>query len=278
MEKNELIRLATAYVENSAKNRVAAAVAIRPELAGMRIYEAPLYGFAAAADPWFSELKKPGVIGPHFRAPAEWLPGARTVVSFFLPFTKEVVDSNIPGHNPSAEWLHGRIEGQEMVAEFCVALAEALRKDGHAALIPDRTPDFFSSRAERAAADGSIIPAYTSCWSERHVAMVAGLGTFGLSAGLITARGMAGRLGSVITDADFPPDPRAYAKYNEYCIRCGACVKRCPAGAISLDKGKEHLVCDRQLDISRQRDRPRYGCGKCQVGVPCARQIPLKRI
>ena len=44
-----------------------------------------------------------------------------------------------------------------------------------------------------------------STWSERHVAYAAGLGTFGLSRGLITARGIAMRCGSVVTDLPATP-------------------------------------------------------------------------
>ena len=40
---------------------------------------------------------------------------------------------------------------------------------------------------------------YASNWSERHVAYVCGLGTFGCQ-GLITSKGLAGRFGSIITD------------------------------------------------------------------------------
>jgi epoxyqueuosine reductase len=40
---------------------------------------------------------------------------------------------------------------------------------------------------------------YASSWSERHAAYAAGLGTFGLCDGLITARGKAVRFGSIIS-------------------------------------------------------------------------------
>ena len=43
-----------------------------------------------------------------------------------------------------------------------------------------------------------------STWSERHVAYVSGLGTFGLSGGLITAKGQAVRLGSVDSPGPYP--------------------------------------------------------------------------
>ena len=83
---------------------------------------------------------------------------------------------------------------------------------------------------------------YTSNWSERHVAFVCGLGTFGLSKGLITKKGIAGRFGSIITELTLSPDQREYHCIYEYCSMCGACVKNCPVNAISLDKGKNHAI------------------------------------
>ena len=47
-----------------------------------------------------------------------------------------------------------------------------------------------------------------SDWSERHIAYVAGQGTFSLSDGFITERGIAHRCGSVVIDLKLPPSPR----------------------------------------------------------------------
>ena len=51
---------------------------------------------------------------------------------------------------------------------------------------------------------------YASNWSERHMAHAAGLGTFGLCDGLITAKGKAMRVGSVVARIKLPPTPRPY--------------------------------------------------------------------
>ena len=42
------------------------------------------------------------------------------------------------------------------------------------------------------------VQTFTSKWSERHIAHAAGLGTFSFSDALITRRGIAHRLGSII--------------------------------------------------------------------------------
>ena len=79
------------YVANSKDNFVADEDAIYPDLAGMKIYEAPLIGFARADDELFiTEYKKEGIIHPEYLTPLEWLPGSKTVISFFLPFTRAI--------------------------------------------------------------------------------------------------------------------------------------------------------------------------------------------
>lgn len=79
-----------------------------------------------------------------------------------------------------------------------------------------------------------------SNWSERHIAFVAGLGTFGLSKSLITKRGCAGRYGSVITSLPFKSIRREYDGVYDYCSMCGECIARCPSGAITKE-GKTFL-------------------------------------
>ncbi len=276
MDKRDLLAAAIAFVGESELNRVPEAAALRPDLAGLRLCEAPILGFASARDPLFAELRRPGVIGPHFRPPAEWLPEAATVVSYFLPFSDRIIVSNrqVPDW-PSLEWLHGRIEGQRLIDSLSVHLEELLRRAGHPAVAPAISPDFWSrSRPAGRRDDGELVPGFTSNWSERHVAHVAGLGTFGLAAGLITEKGTAGRLGSVVTALGLEPDPRPYARHDEYCSQCGACARRCFAGAITPGLGKDKAACSAATAPFKEKHKPYYGCGKCHVAVPCERGIP----
>lgn len=245
--------------------------AIREELAGMRIYGEPILGAAGAGDPLFSELKKENAIGAHFVAPREWMPQANTVFSFFLPFTEKIKAANREDNGePAAEWLHGRIEGQQFLERVCGYLKTLLEEEGGSVLIPGREPGFRKSESAKGGAGNR----FTSNWSERHIAFVCGIGTFGLSKGLITKAGTAGRLGSLITDLEFESSRRPYGELYEYCSLCGACVRRCPAGAISLDKGKSDALCNSFVEATKERFAPRYGCGKCQTGVPCESGIP----
>ncbi|MDR1240098.1 MAG: 4Fe-4S binding protein [Treponema sp.] len=274
MDKQFFETAMKSFISAAPGNAVQKEAALRPDLEGMRIFDEPLFGYAGAEDPYFLDLKKPGVIGDHFVLPGSWLAGAKTVISLFLPFTKQVKDANRANMDwPADEWLHARIEGQEFQHVICRYGADRLEQAGFAAAAPMIDPRFFS-RTTPPRADEKGPAFFTSNWSERHVAYACGLGTFGLSKGLITRRGMAGRLISLITQARFEPDTRPYTGVYEYCTRCGKCARNCPAKAISLETGKSHPVCSAFLEATREKHRPRYGCGKCQVGVPCENGIP----
>jgi epoxyqueuosine reductase QueG len=275
MEKRFLEEALRDFVNASPGNYLAQEAAIKPGLAGLRFFAEPLFGYASAEDPLFGEFKKPGVIGAHYLEPREWLPSAETVICAFLPFTGAVKTANAVDMDwPAAEWLHARIEGQNFQNEICGFLVRLLADRGFEALSPmidtrlKLGDPLFPDHAEQGY--------YNSNWSERHAAYAAGLGSFGLSRGLISAAGVAGRYISVLTSLKLEPLKRQYTGVYDYCNRCGACVRNCPAGAISLERGKSHPLCFAFVERTRKEYAPRYGCGKCQVRVPCQNRIPRK--
>ena len=232
------------------------------------LFEEPLIGFASAYDGIFEVFRQKEVIGNNFFSPAEWLPEAQTVVSLFLPFTETVRASNREDKDPSKEWLYARIEGQEFIGKYMSAIKQHLEERGIAACVPSMD-DRFGLKIEITAK--KLRPDFhvDSKWSERHAAYACGLGTFSLSRGLITEKGMAGRFASIIISETFEPDKRNYTGIDDYCIRCGKCAKNCPAKAITLKHGKNNIKCRLYVESMRKKYSPRYGCGKCQVGVPC---------
>ena len=268
-------RLAACLAEDP-ENRVAQDLALRPEHVGMPIFEAPLVGCAAADDLLFAHMKqRADIYGPTLRLPEEWLPGAVSVVSFFLPFSKAVRDSNREDlSRPSDLWLHSRFEGQEILNRAAASLGEFLREMGGEVVIPATDPAFSVIRDPSRADRGE--PPYVSNWSERHAAFTAGLGTFSLSKHLITEKGVSGRFGSVITNLPIPATPRPYTDPFEYCTFCGACRKRCSVDAIG-EKEKDNRICSGFQLQMRERFAPRHGCGKCQLSVPCETRNPKKR-
>ncbi len=198
--------------------------------------------------------------------PRQWLPGARTVISYFMPFAREIRESNRLAGLPSEEWVSARIDGEvfnSAVRGFLVHLLEELDAD---AVAPVSDMRF-------------CITDRIANWSERHAAFAAGLGTFGLHRALITAKGTAGRFGSVVTTLAIEPTPRIYTGLHDNCLfyakgTCCACIKRCPPGIITKE-GKDNKACSDYIDAEvLPRFAPRYGCGKCSTAVPCEYRSP----
>ena len=274
MNKQDLIKVASHFIDNSEENYITNQNAISESVVGMKIFESPILGFASADDEYFKLLKNPSSIGAHFLSPGQWLLQSKTVISFFLPFSEVVKKGNRRDMLwPSEEWLHGRIEGQILLNKLCLHLKSELINEGYNCVVPS-LDERFKVGFNDPSTNSKI--AFTSNWSERHVAFVCGLGTFGLSKGMITKRGISGRFGSLLTDLYLPPDKREYEKIYEYCSMCGACIKNCPANAISIENGKNHSICSEFLDKTAEKYKPRYGCGKCQIGVPCESRIPKR--
>ena len=241
------------FVSTNPKNVVA-------ELDMMQIYDQPLLGVANAEDTLWKKLKEPDVIDPLHLSPTEWLSGAKSVISCFLPFTERVRSANRSEGWPATEWLYGRYEGEMFSNAVRCYLVEILQRLSGHAVAPALDVRF-------------AVVQRRSNWSERHVAFIAGLGTFSLSRSLITNQGSAGRFVSVVTDLALEPTPRPYSEVDEYCTKCGACILRCPPLAIDKN-GKDNAICSLYVRETEVRYKPRIGCGKCQTGVPCEARRP----
>jgi epoxyqueuosine reductase len=245
-----------------------------------------LVGFASGADPIWQQYKEH--VGPFHWTPWEVFsqhcpgPVARaeelTVVSWVLPQREPVRRANRRARTfPAEDWARVRVYGEEFNVALRRHLVDGLGRAGHAAVAPMLVPGWTVVQSARFS--------YASTWSERHAAHAAGLGTFGLCDGLITARGKAVRVGSVVARVAIEPTPRPYSDHRAYCLfftdgACGKCIERCPAQAITR-RGHDKEKCRRHLARSREHVRRThrfegYGCGLCQVGVPCEARIPVK--
>ncbi len=242
--------------------------------AGLVLFEDPVFGVSSAHDDIYLTYKRKEVIGDNFLLPSEWLPEAQSVISFFVPFTERVKASNRGDvESISPEWLHARIEGQDCMNEFTGKMEGYFAARGIRTCVPATDKRFAVHSTPLPEGDPKGVH-IASNWSERHIAYASGLGTFCLTRGLISAKGVAGRYGSIIVSAAIEPDRRPYTGIYDYCIMCGACISRCPVGAISLEGGKNQIQCREWSNKMKERYSPRYGCGKCQVGVPCESGIP----
>jgi len=245
-----------------------------------------LVGFVSGADPIWQQYKE--YVGAFHWTPWEVFnqhcpqesAGAQelTVISWVLPQRALVRKANRKAKKyPAEEWARIRIYGEEFNAALRRHVAKRLTKVGHAAVAPMLVPNWTIVKSERFS--------YASSWSERHAAHAAGLGTFGLCDGLITAKGKAMRVGSVVAKISIEPTPRPYSDHRAYCLffdngTCGKCIDRCPVRAITeaghdKEKCRQHLARSREY-VKKTYKFEGYGCGLCQVGVPCEAGIPVK--
>ncbi len=249
-------------------------------------FDEPLVGFATISDPLFDQYKR--IIGDYHLTPSELMKsafgpigeGQGTVICWILPITSATRASNRRQRRwPSREWAYTRTHGESFNNLLREHMVKFLSVMGQRAMSPLLDKAWHTVETDAGP---------SSTWSERHAAFAAGLGTFSLNDGFITAKGMAHRCGSVITDLVLSPSPRLYSERAENCLfhregTCGACIARCPADAISLDghdKKKCFLYAYREITdaVGKQYGVDALGCGLCQTAVPCESAIPAGKI
>lgn len=222
-------------------------------------WDSPLIGFASADDPLFAKLKE--AVRPSHATPVELLPGARTVIVYFLPFSREIARSNRLEHNASREWAVAYVETNQLIIDLNHHLAELLKDHGYASKVLPPTHNFDT---EQLMAD----------WSHKHIAYIAGLGKFGLHHMLITKKGCCGRFGSLVTNAAIKTTPRSE---GEFCLSmhdgsCKVCIKKCPVDALAeefYDRHKCYELLLENADIYASEGLADV-CGKCTSVVPCS--------
>lgn len=249
-------------------------------------WDAPIIGFANGADPLFDKYKE--MIGDFYWSPAEVMklkycgefePSELSVVVWVLPQTeKTLTDQRQETELPSSRWVHSRHYG-EFFNEFLRKEAEKMfENEGIKAAAAAIRKEFSYKHSENVG--------ICSTWSERHTAYAAGLGTFGLSDGFITEKGKAVRIGSVVINAKVTPDLRLSKNHHSNCLyytkgTCGACIKRCPVGAISKDGHNKQACHDYIRGVTAPYAEVILGakqtpCGLCQAKIPCEKQNPMK--
>ncbi len=274
------------FIEGVIARFVEESPANRRKVDGGKYWEAPLVGFASGKDPLFKQYKK--IIGDFHFTPQEIFrmtfggkPSKElSVISWVLPAAEDIRKSNRKETRyPSLIWAHARDFGEKLNVKLRDHVVSVLKKKGYRAVAPMNSP--FWKRLQ------STAVGIASNWSERHVAYACGLGAFGLSDGLITAKGKAMRVGSVVTDLALKPSEKIYPNRHANCLyyfdkSCEACASRCPVGAIT-EKGHDKDKCYQYLHFAvLKAKKDDYGveiagCGLCQTKVPCEFEIP-KRI
>jgi len=210
----------------------------------------PQVGFADCASPMIPNLKNVVISGHEM--PEDILPDPKIIISYFLPFQKEVALSNVSGRHASKIWKASYDDTNRLIASLNDALVEYIHELGFRAA--------YSKKTSQISKDILM-----SCWSQRHIAEIAGLGKFGLNNLLITRVGSCGRFGSVVCDLPIVPD---LPETEERCLYkltggCMKCVKNCPVSALRED-GFLRVRCQANEEIGDTDI-----CGKCAVDIPC---------
>lgn len=239
-----------------------------PQKTGDRnIWQTPLMA-TAQADERFNIL--PEIAAHDHALPKDLLASAKSVIVFFVPFKKELGSENHKGKIPCRNWGLAYESTNRLINSLCEEIQKYLEQQGHKCELVPATHNFDHERL-------------VSRWSHKHLGYIAGLGRFGVNAQFITPSGCAGRLGSLVTEAELGNTPIVHEK--ELCMhkngqKCLICVKRCPVGAVS-ESGIDRKLCWERLKSNLGETEELAGleqtthvCGKCQVIVPCSFKVP----
>ncbi|MFC1845991.1 hypothetical protein ACFLYM_01070 [Chloroflexota bacterium] len=262
------------------------------------IYDEPLTGFADGDDPVFKQFKSDSIIGDFHCTPREALtkhlslqgkkdcniqPEHISVIVFIFPFTeKNIISGRGETEVCSLRLNHANTCGRRFHKNSVGYVASVLEELGYQTVAPSCTvPEQMLFTAKGPVSD----------WSEKHAAYAAGLGTFSYSGSIISEKGKAVRLASIITGLQLPPTPRLYSSYMSHCLRnqngsCHRCIDRCPSSALS-DQGYDSKKCTEYNNVTvpgivKEKGREGYDsdhiiCGLCESKVPCEDRLPHKK-
>ncbi|OWZ85054.1 (Fe-S)-binding protein [Natranaerobius trueperi] len=230
----------------------------------------PEVAFASAKDEKFQDLKK--IVGPHHLLPKDFLEDAKTVITYFIPFDKQIVKSNVrtpEAIEPSNLWYQLTNDTNNLINDLNDSLIKKIQElGGEGTSFPPSSPKFEKENL-------------TSDWSIRHVAHIAGLGTFGLNNMLITDKGCCGRFGSIVTNLAIEPSNKEN-KQVENCLykyngTCKKCVIKCPNDSFYYKD--DSYFCDAEKCYNQILEKNKKdACGKCMSGVPCSFINPVSNL
>lgn len=183
------------------------------------------------------------------RDPELLLPGAKSIISAAFNYYPANFQ---PAGNPQFAYYSYGMDYHEVVRQRLSLLAGAI--------------------AEKFGC-GTRVCVDTAPLFERYWAVKAGLGFIGLNSQLIIpGKGSYFVLGEILTTTDLEPGTPMAAD----CGKCGACIKRCPAGAIGNDGTVDASKCLSYLTIEHRGELPDgidlgnrvFGCDECQKACP----------
>jgi len=230
------------------------------------LWKEPIIEIISANDEKLKTLKE--AVSPEHLLPCDILPDAKSIISFFIPFNEDIVSGNVEGVLASKEWAITYIKTNELIKTINDNIEILMKQHGYSAGKIAATHNFDAKKL-------------ISNWSHRHIAFIAGLGTFGINNMLITKNGCCGRFGSIVINYEFD-EYKKIEKIKEKCLNktnrtCGLCQKKCPVSALQ-NNGYDRNICYAQCLKNAELHKV-HGladvCGKCLVGLPCSIKEPL---
>lgn len=203
--------------------------------------------------------------------PKDLLPTAKSVIVFFIPFKETLVKENKKGDRPCRNWGVAYVQTNDLIGRVSQALGDLLALHGFKSGLTPATHNFDEVNL-------------MARWSHKHLGHLAGLGRFGTHRMLITPAGCAGRLGSLVTEAELEESP--VIETEEACLLkaghpCGKCIEVCPVSALG-EKDFDRQGCWKRLKENRSTlerffDLPEstHVCGKCAALMPCSFKNPV---
>jgi epoxyqueuosine reductase QueG len=195
--------------------------------------------------------------------PCDIMQDAKSIVSYFIPFQDDIVNSNIEGAYASKEWAVAYVKTNDLITAINNNIETLMKKNGYKTGKIPATHNFDADKL-------------ISNWSHRHIAYIAGLGTFGINNMLITKNGCCGRVGSIILNYEVS-EYKQIGEIKEKCLNklngsCGMCQKKCIAGAYEKNGFNRHKCYEQCLKNAEYHKDTGYAdvCGKCLVGLPCS--------
>jgi epoxyqueuosine reductase QueG len=209
----------------------------------------------------------------HFH-PHDLLPTAKSVIVFFIPFKKELVKENKTGDRPCRNWGVAYVQTNDLIDRLSRAIGDMMAAQGFKSGLTPATHNFDEARL-------------MARWSHKHLGYLVGMGRFGVHNMLITPRGCAGRMGSLVTDAGTGDHP--LIETGEACLlkagkSCGECVQACPVDALSENDFDRRGCWDRLnenravLDYFGDLPESTDVCGKCAAMMPCSFINPVAKL
>ncbi len=183
------------------------------------------------------------------------LPGAKSAVSFLVPFNQDHIEPYLSKKDRRSHETDN-VRTNTQVTGISFEIAGYLSQKGHPSVGQTANITYRTDTPNGALDEKPPI-------SHRYLAVRSGIGHFGLSGNVITNEyGAAVALGSLVTTAELIPT-NPLPEEDNYCDECRLCMASCASGYMSENEKTTVSMGDREFSYSKRRHHSRcdYVCG-----------------